>query len=1086
MNTSGAGPSRCLNAFALCAAIVVTDNAIGAATDLPPGVHAASRADIVAVGRTCGIGAPMAPAYVLSVGQATVQGAPSAVAVLRDDAGVAMPLLPHSDPDTYTLVDLTEAATSSQYSLGVLVFLQRGSSVWVTVDYKRPDLECRVTGTVVFAAVADDALAANVDTIARGLDAAGRRDALRAAGNSRDALVPATVAETLLRSALGPDHPLTLNAETNIGSLHWDLDEFTAARERFESAIPRIAAALGESHFHVWRARGNLALVWWDLGDLDRAESMLRQVAERYAMLLHEDDSHRLGTLINLGTLLNQRGRHVEAERTMLDVVVRFERTLGPDHPRTMISLNNLATLFENTGRLDDALLQYTTVVERYQRALGPRHPATLRARHNHASMLARMNRRDEAIPLFREVLAARREVSGARHSETLFTQHNLAVHLAHEGAFDEALALQRDVVEAREASSGPSNIETLRAQVVLGQVELSIGQRDVGLDRMRRARSVGVDAFGRNDRIVLEMGAKLGTAQRTSGDTAAARETLREVVTDLEAWRETGATTAAGRRDLFAPWVSTYKELAGLELVLGHVAAAFEQAERSKARTLVETLALRRGEARDVLPRDALEMLARLDRQLADAETEIARAPRDPSVRFPLEQRRTLIADEARALRQALRARYPKYAALSEARIVSVAEGARDLPAGAVFVSYLRDGDRVLAFTVDRRGRLQGRDLGTLPGLDDTVIAYRTLLLAQPGSESPLVWRLPDGRYRVALASEPGAVRVSDAAVIGAELTARLVEPLPELMRTQRWIISPDGALALVPFETLPYRGRPLVLTREISYAPSLTVYSLTARRGRAYERLADRSALYAMGAARYGSAPGTTSVKTSGVELARLANTLASDPLGVRRAYDVIGASWPELPTSAAEIRQVAAHFRTAGEVTVRSFGEATEARLIEDDRRGTLGRHRYVLLSAHGFLSTQAPSLSAVVLGQVDVTPEADGYVTAAEWTSYTLRSDLIVISACETGVGQVIEGEGVAGLPYALFVAGNRNALLTLWPVADRSTALFVSRFFGHLRAGLSQSAALTRTKREFASKGPYVAPLHWAPFVLWGG
>ena len=147
--------------------------------------------------------------------------------------------------------------------------------------------------------------------------------------------------------------------------------------------------------------------------------------------------------------------------------------------------------------------------------------------------------------------------------------------------------------------------------------------------------------------------------------------------------------------------------------------------------------------------------------------------------------------------------------------------------------------------------------------------------------------------------------------------------------------------------------------------------------------------------------------------------------------------------------------------------------------------LARHRYVLLSAHGYLSTEAPSLSAVVLGQVDVTPEADGYVTAAEWSGYTLRSDLIVISACETGAGKVIEDEGVAGLPYALFVAGNRNVLLTLWPVADRSTATFVSRFFGHLRAGMSQSEALTRTKREFLSKGAYTAPLHWAPFVLWG-
>ena len=310
-------------------------------------------------------------------------------------------------------------------------------------------------------------------------------------------------------------------------------------------------------------------------------------------------------------------------------------------------------------------------------------------------------------------------------------------------------------------------------------------------------------------------------------------------------------------------------------------------------------------------------------------------------------------------------------------------------------------------------------------------VIAYRMLLTASRGGEPPPVWRLPDGRYRVALATEPGAVRVTDAAMIGAELTKRLVEPLPELMRTRRWIISPDSALALVPFETLPYRGQPLVVTREISYAPSLTVYALTTRRGREYDRLVRSIRRCTRWARRSTAVDGIERRRRSraALQLARLAGTLASDPLGVRRAYDAIGASWPELPTSATEIRQVAAHFRDAGEVTVRSFADATEARLMDDDRRGTLARHRYVLLSAHGFLSTEAPSLSAVVLGQRGVTPEADGYVTAGEWTGYTLRSDLIVISACETGVGRVIEGEGVAGLPYALFVAGNRNALLT---------------------------------------------------------
>ena len=440
----------------------------------------------------------------------------------------------------------------------------------------------------------------------------------------------------------------------------------------------------------------------------------------------------------------------------------------------------------------------------------------------------------------------------------------------------------------------------------------------------MREAHARAGDALGRADRITLELGALLGNAERDAGELASSRATLTSVVDGVERWREEGALSAAGRRDLFSRWVPSYKALAAVELALGDTRAAFEQSERSKARVLVETLALRRSEVRDVLPPDALAMLARLDQQLAQVEMAIARAPRDASVRFPLEQRRTAVSEEAATLRRQLRARYPKYAALSEARVVGIAQGARELPPGATFVSYLRDGERVLAFTLDRRGRPVGRDLGALPGLEDAVLAYRTLLTAPDSATAPPVWRLPDGRYRIALQAGEDAVRVRDANVIGAELAARLVAPLPELLRSRRWIVSPDSALALVPFETLPYDGRPLVATREISYAPSLTVFALTARRGRDYDRLTERAPLYAMGAALYDEpSPATPPPGANRTfALSQLEASLAVDPNGVRRAYDVMGTRWPNLPESAAEIREVAARFRNAGPVTMRTL--------------------------------------------------------------------------------------------------------------------------------------------------------------------
>jgi CHAT domain-containing protein len=94
-------------------------------------------------------------------------------------------------------------------------------------------------------------------------------------------------------------------------------------------------------------------------------------------------------------------------------------------------------------------------------------------------------------------------------------------------------------------------------------------------------------------------------------------------------------------------------------------------------------------------------------------------------------------------------------------------------------------------------------------------------------------------------------------------------------------------------------------------------------------------------------------------------------------------------------------------------------------------------------------------------------------------------LIVLSACDTGVGKLVHGEGIIGLPYALYVAGNKNLLLTLWPIDDDATQEFMRQFFGYLKAGELASTALAKTKRAFARRDEYADPRFWAPFVLYG-
>ena len=128
-------------------------------------------------------------------------------------------------------------------------------------------------------------------------------------------------------------------------------------------------------------------------------------------------------------------------------------------------------------------------------------------------------------------------------------------------------------------------------------------------------------------------------------------------------------------------------------------------------------------------------------------------------------------------------------------------------------------------------------------------------------------------------------------------------------------------------------------------------------------------------------------------------------------------------------------------------------------------------------------ERPDLNAIVLSQIDDS-ENDGYVTVGEWI---LNSDLVYLSACESGRGDYRAGEGIIGLPYALTVAGNKDTVMSLWKVDDTATAEFTSAVFEKLSRGTSEVQALNETKKEFL-KSPS-ANLNnssvWAAFLLYG-
>ena len=152
-----------------------------------------------------------------------------------------------------------------------------------------------------------------------------------------------------------------------------------------------------------------------------------------------------------------------------------------------------------------------------------------------------------------------------------------------------------------------------------------------------------------------------------------------------------------------------------------------------------------------------------------------------------------------------------------------------------------------------------------------------------------------------------------------------------------------------------------------------------------------------------------------------------------------------------------------------------KATEKNLREMNASGELSKYKYLLFAAHGIFVPEKPQYSSIVLSQQFTDEDNDGYVTVGEWMSYDLRSNLIYLSACESGI------------PYALTIAGNKDTVMSLWKVNDEATAEFTSAVFEKLSRGETEVSALNETKREFLKQANplYRSPSVWAAFLLYG-
>lgn len=916
------------------------------------------------------------------------------------------------------------------------------------------------------------------------------------------------------RAVLGREHHLTLMTTTLLVRQLRDtkqFDEALALATELEGTAANTEGSGSARHLSV---ANTIAEVLLAKGEPAAALKVQEPVYQRLAEIAPDgqavDDAR-----FTLAQILARLGRYREAEELFEEANSQDQKKYPAGHQLRWAALNNIAVLRgerrDYTGQL--AVLEYLDT--QMSKELAPSNPSLVSVQNNKAFTLIRLERADEAAAILERLVNTLSATRPETDSQLLRARAQLASAYSDKGEHAKAIALHERTRSLREITLPAKHPEIANSWHSLGFALEQANSKQEALAAYDTAFQM------RKQRVGLAHPDTIRSVRAIAGLLAEMREfekaeaVYRQGVEGAEILREYSYHADWLRQSEFADSVGLYKNYARVLAKLGRWQDAFRIVDLSKARTLREMTHRQVNAISSSLTPSELAELARLERDVAELSSQLALS----GAMTPLQQASQTVDsgsaspsgrlaqerdEKVRLLartRSALEAKYGWPKVDNELK-AQTQDASKFLSPQSVFLSFSKLGDGLLVTMLEPNGTVSGRVTdGNVPGLTSSLRALRTVWSMPSGLAglnagsrnlpAMALWKLKDGGYELLDLSVPAPEGAEE------ELTADgLVKFVSDMVQSllpnaawgyRRLVVSTDDELATVPFEALTRQERPLVATHEVVYAQSWSMFRLLKQRESIYAKLPRRD-LLVLGNPLYGASDDLSRAQTRGHV------GVAGHP-GASRGAEGQGLEhlrWGNLPGAAKEVETVAKLFGLELGHNLLVGADASEDRLRQLQNAGELARYRMVLFAAHGYLDSGTPDRSSIVLTQhprpTTASGKNDGYITAAEWRAMSVRSDLVFLSACDTGLGHIVSGEGVIGLPLSMFAAGNQNTVLTLWPIYDESSSMFVIRFFEKVRSGAGFSEALARTKRDFAigAEGTaWMAPAYWAPFVLYG-
>ena len=865
---------------------------------------------------------------------------------------------------------------------------------------------------------------------------------------------------------------------------------------------------------------GNVLLAKADLRGALASQTTGLEMRQRVLRPTHPDVALSLNNLAVVERRLND---YEPARDHQERAIAIAEAELGPDHPSVATYLSNLAGIYWDFGSLDQVFPLAERALAIRRKTLPPGHPDLALGTHHLAMVADERGDLVRAVELYREALDSYDLTLGPAHRSRLRTLWRLSAALRKLGDLAAAESLCTLALATSDSAYGADDPESGDLHYVLGTILVRRGRLEQAGHHAEKAMAIASTTYGSHS-------PEAGDAQSLLALTLAARgETARalNVALDLEARsREDVATVSRALPEREALQYSAIRPN-GLDLVISIASngstnsasatrRAWDALVRSRAMVFDLMSARQRSLGDDTDP-ETQEIFGRYEDALRDLANTLVRNVSGEEGAARVDSARA----EVDRLERALAARIPPDAPQATRMSPGVDDALRSLPPGAALIAYV---------LYDRLAIEERRDPTR------SVPSYGAFVALAGGAEPVFVpiqrralvdslvtrWRLEAGRP---VPSRDIAARERSCTGAAAALRAVIWDPIAaQIDDPKDLFIVPDGTLNLINFGALPTDDeRYLVESETVIRMIGVERDLVTGERAL---RVVGNGIL-ALGDPDFDAAPGAPRESNAGEETERVASTDQAPTAGgqVSRCAEVVRGGWRRLPATEGEIGEIASSLHgVVGEARVLTGANATESAF----RQGAPGR-RFLHVATHGFfLAGDCSGIEADGtrgMGRVieDAPPENggteiaamrenplrlaglvlaganrriepgpghdDGILTAEEISTLDLRGvSWAVLSACDTGLGDLRAGEGVFGLRRAFRLAGARTVIMSLWSVEDAATRDWMrdlyatqgaTRSLGAGEAIASASRARIAARR---ARGETDHPFYWAGFV----